>query len=89
LGRHASFDAAGVWYAVISGAVTSALGYIVWYTALPLLKTSTASTAQLSVPVLTALGGIAFLGETMTLRLALASVAILSGIALVVLTRRR
>lgn len=86
---HVSFDHAGFWYAVISGALTSALGYIIWYTALPMLKTTTASTAQLSVPVLTALGGILFLGETLTLRLALASAAILSGIALVVLARRR
>ncbi|HSI14894.1 MAG TPA: DMT family transporter [Chthoniobacter sp.] len=89
LRSHASFDLAGVVYAILSGALTSGLGYVIWYTALPWLKTTTASTAQLSVPVLTALGGILFLGETLTLRLALASAAILSGIALVVLTRRR
>ena len=89
LHARASFDHAGVGYAAISGALTSGLGYIVWYTALPSLKTTTAATAQLTVPVLTAMGGILFLGETMTLRLALASAAILSGIALVVLARRR
>jgi drug/metabolite transporter (DMT)-like permease len=89
LRSHVSLDQVGVWCAAISGALTSGLGYVVWYTALPSLKTTTASTAQLSVPVLTAVGGILFLGETMTLRLALASVAILSGIAFVVLARRR
>jgi drug/metabolite transporter (DMT)-like permease len=81
----ASLDAPGVALAVASGALTSALGYIVWYTALPQLKVSTAATSQLSVPVLAALGGIVFLGEAMTLRLVVASTAILGGIACVVL----
>jgi drug/metabolite transporter (DMT)-like permease len=81
----ASLDAPGVALAVASGALTSALGYIVWYTALPQLKVSTAATSQLSVPVLAALGGIVFLGEAMSLRLVVASTAILGGIACVVL----
>ena len=55
---------------------------------LPALKATTAATVQLSVPVIAALGGIAFLGEPVTLRLALASAAILGGIALVVLQKR-
>lgn len=80
-----SVDSAGLAYAVASGALTSGLGYVVWYTALPALKTTTAATVQLSVPVLAALGGIVFLGEAVTLRLALASAAILGGIALVLL----
>lgn len=84
----ASVDKAGLGYAVASGALTSGLGYAVWYTALPALKATTAATVQLSVPVLAALGGIVFLGEAVTLRLALASAAILGGIALVVLGKR-
>ena len=84
----ASLDAAGFCYAVASGAVTSGIGYAIWYTALPALKATTAATVQLSVPVITALGGIAFLGEPVTLRLVLASSAILGGIALVVLQKR-
>ena len=84
----ASLDAAGVCYAALSGAVTSGLGYAVWYTALPALKATTAATVQLSVPVIAALGGVALLGEPVTLRLALASAAILGGIALVVLQKR-
>ena len=85
----ASFDAAGFAYAALSGAVTSGLGYAIWYTALPALKAVTAATVQLSVPVIAALGGIALLGEPVTLRLVLASGAILGGIALVVLQKRR
>jgi len=83
-----SLDAAGVGYAVASGALTSGLGYALWYAVLPALKATTAATVQLSVPVIAALGGIAFLGEPVTLRLALASAAILGGIALVVLQKR-
>ena len=55
---------------------------------MPALKATTAATVQLSVPVIAALGGIAFLGEPLTLRLVLASIAILGGIALVVLQKR-
>jgi drug/metabolite transporter (DMT)-like permease len=86
--KGASLDAAGVGYAVASGALTSGLGYALWYAVLPALKATTAATVQLSVPVIAALGGIAFLGEPVTLRLALASMAILGGIALVVLQKR-
>ena len=88
LSRDASLDAAGFWLAVASGALTSGIGYAVWYTVVPALKATTAASVQLSVPVLAALGGIAFLGEPLTLRLALTSVAILGGIALVVLQKR-
>ncbi len=83
----AELDQAGVWYALASGALASGIGYVIWYTVLPHLKTSTAATLQLSVPVIAALGGILFLGEPVTLRLILASTTILGGIALVVLTR--
>lgn len=78
-------DAVGMWYAVLSGALTSGLGYAIWYTALPALASTTAAAVQLSVPVLAALGGVAFLGEAVSLRLVVASIAILGGIALVIL----
>jgi drug/metabolite transporter (DMT)-like permease len=77
---------AGIAYAIISGAVTSGLGYVVWYKALPGLKAASAATVQLSVPVLAATGGILLLGEPITLRYLLAAVAVLGGIALVVVT---
>ena len=71
-------------YAVASGALSSGMGYAIWYTALPGLKATQAATIQLSVPVLAATGGIVLLGEPLTLRLVLASLAILGGIALVI-----
>jgi len=82
-------DSAGVSYAVISGAIASGLGYVIWYSVLPSLKAASAATVQLSVPVLAATGGILLLGEPLTLRYLLASVAILGGIALVVLEKNR
>lgn len=82
-----SLETGGVWYAIISGAVASGLGYAVWYSVLPALKATTAATVQLSVPVIAALGGIVILGESLTARFVLASLAILGGIALVTLSR--
>jgi len=82
-------DLAGVSYAMISGAITSGLGYVIWYSALQDLKAASAATVQLSVPVLAATGGVLLLGEPLTLRYLLASIAILGGIALVVLEKNR
>lgn len=79
----------GLLLAATSGAVTSGLGYVVWYAALRHLTAARAATVQLSVPVIAALGGVTLLGEPVTLRLALASVLTLGGIALVVGGRRR
>lgn len=76
-------DTLGVVYAGLSGVVTSALGYVLWYTVLPSLRATSAATVQLSVPLLAALGGVLLLGEVITLRLALATVGTLGGIALV------
>jgi len=80
-------DNNGVWYAVSSGALASGIGYAIWYMALPSLKDTSAATVQLGVPVIAALGGIVFLAEPITLRLVLASVAILGGIALIILKK--
>jgi drug/metabolite transporter (DMT)-like permease len=82
-------DRAGFFYAIASGAVTSGIGYAIWYRALPGLKATEAATVQLSVPVIAALGGIVLLGEPISLRLALASTAILTGIALVVFEKAK
>jgi drug/metabolite transporter (DMT)-like permease len=76
---------AGITYAVASGALASGVGYAIWYSALPHLRATTAATVQLSVPVIAALGGAVLLSEALTLRLVVASVAIVGGIALVVL----
>lgn len=85
---HAQLDYAGFAYAALSGAVTSGIGYALWYAVLPALKATNAATVQLSVPVIAALGAMAFLGEPLTLRMLLASSAILGGIAMVVAGRR-
>lgn len=80
-------DTAGVVYAVASGAITSGLGYAIWYTALRGLGATTAATVQLSVPAITALSAVVLLAEPLTLRLVLCSCAILGGIALVILKK--
>lgn len=87
LGRQ-SFDMRGFIYAILSGALASGVGYTSWYHALPHLKATKAAAVQLSVPVLAALGGVVFLNEPISLRIILASIAILAGIALVVLERK-
>ncbi len=83
---HAHIDVAGIGYAIISGAITSGLGYVIWYSALSGLRATSAATVQLSVPVLAAAGGILLLGEPVTLLYVLASIAVLGGIALVLVT---
>jgi drug/metabolite transporter (DMT)-like permease len=85
----AQLGRAGIVYAIVSGAITSGVGYVIWYAALPSLKAVSAASVQLSVPVLTAVAGILFLGESITVRFLVSSVAVLGGIALVVLEKRR
>jgi drug/metabolite transporter (DMT)-like permease len=82
-------DRAGLAYAILSGAITSGVGYVIWYSVLSSLKAASAATVQLSVPVLAASGGILLLGEPLTLRFVLAAGAVLGGIALVVLEKRK
>ena len=72
----------GVWLAVVSGIVTSAMGYALWYTVLPKLASSVAAGAQLTVPVIALAGGILFLGEAVTLQFVIASVLVLGDVAL-------
>ncbi len=85
----ARVDPAGVLYAIASGALASGLGYAIWYTALPGLTATKAATIQLSVPVIAAIAAVMLLGESITPRLVASSAAILGGIALVVLAKRR
>ena len=81
-------DGAGAALAVASGAITSGMGYAVWYAALRGLASATAASVQLSVPVITAVAGVALLSEPLTLRIVLASSAVLGGIAMVILAKR-
>lgn len=78
-------EPAGVLIALTSGIVTSGMGYVLWYRVLRSLTTFQASIVQLSVPVLAAFGGVAFLSEQVSTRLVAASVLILGGVALAVL----
>lgn len=77
----------GVGLALLSGAVTSGLGYVLWYRVLKSLTTTQASMAQLLTPVLVAFGGVVLLSEPLSVRLVLASLLILGGVALVVMKR--
>ncbi len=80
----ATVDMAGMGYAIASGAIASGMGYAIWYMALPLLQATSAATVQLSVPVIAAVGGVLLLSEPLTLRLVVAGIAILGGIAIVI-----
>ena len=73
-------DARGVAFAVVSGVLTSAMGYALWYNLLPQLEVSVAGVAQLSVPVIAVLGGVAFLSEMVTVPLVIACVVVLGGV---------
>lgn len=84
LWRYRSADSAGIILAALSGAVASGLGYAAWYTALPKLGAIAAANAQLAVPVLAALAGVALFAEPISGRLVAASVLVLGGTALAV-----
>ena len=74
----------GFLWAALSGSITSGVGYVLWYAALPHLTTTRAATVQLAVPVLAAVGGIAVLSEAISLRLVISAVVILGGVGLAV-----
>jgi drug/metabolite transporter (DMT)-like permease len=80
-------DIRGIALATASGAIASGVGYSLWYAALRGLTTTRAAVVQLSVPVLAAASAVAFLGEPISVRLALSGVSILGGIALVLRAR--
>ncbi|MGB5872499.1 MAG: DMT family transporter, partial [Bacteroidota bacterium] len=82
-------SAEGVMLAAVSGSVTSGVGYVVWYAALRGLTSTRAAIVQLAVPVLAAAGGVVFLSEEISVRLLMATAAILGGIGLTVLGRER
>ena len=85
----AQLNGQAVLLAVASGAITSALGYWLWYQVLPSLSTLSAGVLQLSVPILAALGGLIWAHERITLPFMLASLMILTGILLVILAGNR
>lgn len=79
----------GASLAVASGALTSGLGYVIWYTVVPRLGATKAASVQLSVPAIAAVGGVLLLSEPMSLRVIVATILLISGISLVLWNRRR
>lgn len=85
-GAHATVP--GATLALVSGAITSGCGYVIWYAALRGLTGTQAAIVQLSVPVIAAIGGVLLLSEHVTLRLVLASIATIGGVTIVLAQRR-
>ncbi|MFO1016649.1 MAG: DMT family transporter [Hyphomonadaceae bacterium] len=83
-----SISAHGAALAMASGAIASGIGYAIWYTALKSLRASEAAIVQLTVPVIAAAGGALLLSEALTLRLFIAGITILGGVAIVLTARR-
>lgn len=79
----------GIFLALVSGAIASALGYAVWYRALPRLSVTQAAVAQLSVPVIAAAGAVLTLRETLSTRLVVSGILVLAGVALALSARAR
>ena len=78
----------GAALAALSGALTSGIGYVIWYRALPRLSVTQAAVAQVCTPILAALGATALLGEHVSPRLVAAGIAVLGGVALVMAPQR-
>lgn len=85
--RDAHATPRGLILAIVSGAITSGIGYVIWYVALRGLTATRAASVQLTVPVIAALGGVLFMSEAISLRLAIATATILGGVALVLAGR--
>ena len=82
-------DTTGIFLAAVSGAITSGIGYVIWYAALQRLNITNAAIVQLSVPIIVAIVGAIFLNDLITLRLLIASIATLGGIGVVLIKRAK
>lgn len=78
----------GLLLACISGAITSGIGYSIWYMAMPLLKSTQAAVVQFCVPVLAAIAGVLFLSEQFTIRFITASTIILGAVLVFILNKK-
>jgi drug/metabolite transporter (DMT)-like permease len=87
--HHSHLSAEGASLAVLSGAIASGMGYVIWYAALRGLTAMRAATVQLAVPVLAAAGGVLFLSEGISTRLVVSAVVILGGVGLALAGRQR
>jgi drug/metabolite transporter (DMT)-like permease len=80
-----NYSSQGIILALLSGAITSGVGYTIWYIALRSLSSIQAAVLQLSVSIIAAIGGVIFLSETITSRLVMSAVIVLGGILMVIL----
>ena len=87
LAQESNYSTKGILLALLSGIVTSGIGYTIWYAALKGLNSIQASIVQLLVPVLAAIGGVIFVGELISFRLMASSLMILGGILLLIIKR--
>jgi drug/metabolite transporter (DMT)-like permease len=87
--KNAFFSTEGVIYALISGVLTSGIGYSIWYAALKGLTTTQSALFQLLVPIIAAFGGIIFLSENLTNRLILAGLIIIFGVVLALFGKKK
>jgi drug/metabolite transporter (DMT)-like permease len=85
--KTADISTTGVVLAIASGALTSGIGYVVWYAALESLSAMRAALVQLSVPVIAATGGALLLSEPLSLQLMIASALVLGGISFALVTK--
>lgn len=88
IGYLSNIQSEGIVLAFISGAITSGLGYSIWYTAMPLLKSTQAAVVQFCVPVLAAAAGVLFLSEQLTMRFIVASSIILGAVLVFILNKK-
>ncbi len=86
--QHSSYSTKGVVLAIISGGITSGIGYTIWYMAMEGLSKIQTAVIQLLVPIIAAFGGVIFVDEKITFRLSIASILVLGGILVVVLGRK-
>ncbi len=78
----------GIVLAIVSGAVTSGLGYAIWYSALPHLTVTQAAVVQLTVPIIASIGGVLFSNEAITIKLVTSSILVLGGVLVVTIGKR-
>lgn len=83
-----TFSAAGITLAIISGMVTSGLGYYLWFIALKYISAIQAGVLQLLVPILASIGGVIFAKEIITTELTVATCLVLSGVFIVIFTKK-
>jgi drug/metabolite transporter (DMT)-like permease len=87
IGQSLNANVVGIGLAILCGAVTSGLGYSLWYSVLPKMTSTTAAIVQLSVPVIAIGAGAVFLGEAVGVVIIIAATLVVGGIALAVTTR--